>query len=96
MPQTIKRSEFGLAGAIIILAQALTNFHSSTGILQEVESLKASVHQLKVDQEKYLVKKDEFKQLVTKLDKVCLKLGKISHKKKKSKNRASINRADTG
>lgn len=74
----LKRRDIGLAGAIITLAQVLSSLHSSRNLSFEIDQLKAEFHLSKREQEKYFVKKEELKKVVTKLGRIDEKLAKIS------------------
>ncbi len=80
----LKRRDISLTGAIILISQALTSFHSSHRLSKEMEAFKASFLQLKIDQEKFFVKKEELKTVVTKLDSVKKELTELNEQIKQA------------
>lgn len=74
----LKKRDMGIAGAIIVLSQVISNFQSSKSISEEFKDLKNQFIQLQLDQEKYFVKKSDMKKVVSQLDKMNEELSKIN------------------
>src|SRR4051812_36599657 len=73
----LRRRHMGLAGAIIIVSQIITqyfsNHNSSKNISEEIKEIRA-------DQEKYFVKKDELQSVSIKIDKIRNDLSEMDSK----------------
>lgn len=67
---SFKRWEMGIAGSILVLAQALSHYQLSSNISNEMDKLKDTIHQDKVDLETFFVRKTEIFMMVSKLDKL--------------------------
>lgn len=70
MTPNIKRRDMGIAGAIIVLSQALTSLQSSHSISGQVEELKNQLQTSKMETEQYFVRKTELVTVVAKIDKL--------------------------
>jgi hypothetical protein len=70
MTPTIKRRDMGIAGAIIVLSQAVTSLQSSHSISGQVEELKTQLETSKIEREQYFVRKTELVTVVAKIDKL--------------------------
>lgn len=57
----------GLAGAIIVVAQVITQFFSSS---HSNKNISEELQQIRADQEKYFVRKDELQIVSNKIDKL--------------------------
>lgn len=73
----LKKRDMGLAGAVIVLAQVISNFQSTRNLSNEIDQLKTEFHQVRSDQEQYFVKKEELKVVTVKLDSMSGQLSKI-------------------
>lgn len=73
-PKTLKRTDMGLTGAVIILCQVISSFQSSRNLSQEIDQLKSAFHEEKAEHEKYFVKKEELGEVSLKLDKMSKRL----------------------
>lgn len=66
----LKKRDMGIAGALIVLTQVLTNFHSSETVTDRIEELQKEFRQSLVDREQYFVRKIEIRDLSSKIEKV--------------------------
>ena len=64
----IKRRDLGLAGTLVVIIDALSSYQSSRFLSTDVNKLKDEVIQMRLDSEKYFVKKTEMSIVVNKLD----------------------------
>ncbi len=73
----LRKRDMGLAGAIIVIAQAITQefyrFHSVNDISDELREIRA-------DQEKYFVKKSELKKFAQKIDDLKKEIARLNSK----------------
>ncbi len=74
----IKRGEMGIAGAIIVISQVLSQFQITRNTGKEVDELKQEFRQVKIDQEKYFVKKEEMRLVVNKLEQMASELASMT------------------
>lgn len=72
--KTIKKTDVGLAGAVIVLAQVLASFQSSKNLSEEMDKLRSDFRALKSEQEVYFVKREELNKVSIKLDKLAKQL----------------------
>lgn len=63
----LRRRHMGLAGAIIVVAQVITQFFSSS---HSNKNISEELQQIRADQEKYFVRKDELQIVSNKIDKL--------------------------
>lgn len=78
----LKRRDMGLASAIIVIAQVLSNFQSSQSLSKNVSDdilkLRKEFDQARIEHEQFFVKKEELKKVVAKLDSMNSKLKVIN------------------
>lgn len=74
----MKKKDMGIASAVIVLAQFLSTFQSSHNVSGEIRDLKRSIEHVKIEQEKYFVRKEELKTVVTKLDHLASELSRMN------------------
>lgn len=77
---SVKRRDIGIAGALIVLAQAITSSKSADSINLQIEELKKSFIAAKIEREQFFVRKEELKGVVTKLDKLEIEIAKIGER----------------
>lgn len=73
----LKKSELGVAGAIIVLSQLLTDYRSSSSMNKEFKNLETEFFEMQENQKKHFVTKEEFRMFVNRMDR---NLNKISQK----------------
>jgi hypothetical protein len=78
-PSSIKRRDIGIAGAAIMLAEALSNFQSSKNVSTEIVKFKEEFQQSRVDREQFFVRKTEIEALNLKLDKMSDQIAELSN-----------------
>jgi len=87
---SVKRRDIGIAGALIILSQAITSSQSSNSITNQIDELRNQLIQLKVDREQYFVRKDELKKVINKLDKMQVDIATINEQIKWLRHMAEL------
>ncbi len=60
----------GIAGAIIVLSQAVTSLQSSHSITDRIEQIKETIAVAKIEREQYFVRKTELATVMVKIDKM--------------------------
>jgi Ser-tRNA(Ala) deacylase AlaX len=73
----LRRRHMGLAGAIIIISQVITQYFSSS---HSNKNISEELLQMKINQEKYFVKKEELEQVSSKIDKMRKDLADMNDK----------------
>lgn len=80
----LKRKDLGIAGAVIVLAEAASNFQSSRSVSTEVIKMHDELTIMKVERDAYFVKKTELANVMKKIDKmndsivsIDVKVGKL-------------------
>ncbi len=76
----VKKRDMGLAGAIIVISQLISNVQSSNKVSDEIIKFKDEYHQSQVDLEKFFVRKSELSKVVKKLDKMDDRLSQMNQK----------------
>jgi uncharacterized protein YydD (DUF2326 family) len=87
----IKRKDLGIAGAVVVIAEAITNFTSSRSISHEVIKIKDEIKDMKVEREQYFVRKTELSSVSKKLDKLNDQLIRVDDKIASIKKELKLN-----
>lgn len=74
---SLNRRDVGIAGALVILAQAITSSQSTSSINDQLEELRKSILMAKIEREQYFVRKEELRLVVQKIDKITEKLSVV-------------------
>lgn len=85
---SVKKTDIGLAGALIILAQTLSSHRSTDQLSKEIQNLKDDIRALKVDQQEFFVRKPELELLEEKLNLANEQLSNIKNWIQKRKERS--------
>ncbi len=70
----------GLAGAVIVISQFLSNFQSSQTVSSEIVKFKEEFQESIVDREKFFVRKTDISPVLAKLDLLNVQLVKLNEK----------------
>lgn len=80
----------GLAGAIIVVSQIITQYFSS---FHSTKNISVELEQIRLDQEKYFAKKDEVEKVSLKIDSLKKDLSEMNNKIKYIKRYVSNDHA---
>ncbi len=73
-----RKKDIGMVGAIVMLSQALSNFHSTSSLKDEILKLKVEFAQAQLDREVHFAKKTDIVSLSKKVDKVGRQVTQLS------------------
>lgn len=90
----LNRRDMGLTGALIVIAQVISSFHSTSNLSRDIDEMRQEFVQVKSDTEKYFVKKEELGKVVVKLDKMNDQLVKIGKQIKSVKDLSQVSEED--
>lgn len=74
---TVKRGELGLAGSLIVLAQVLSSYQSTSSVSSDIQGLRSDIEDIRKDQGLYFVKKDDLRSVQSKISKINDQLTEI-------------------
>lgn len=74
----IKKRDLGIAGAIVVLAELLSNFQSSQNVATEIVKFREEFAASNLEREQFFVRKSELGNLSIKLDKANDQLTKLN------------------
>jgi hypothetical protein len=70
MDKQLRKADMGWTGAIIILCQVISSFQASKSVSEELKDLKISILDIRVDQEKNFVRKEQAKTFEAKIEEI--------------------------
>ncbi len=73
----VRRRDMGLASVAVILSQVLSSFQSNRDLSKDIQQIRTEFHQIRDDQEKYFVRKEELRRVDEKLDLMNTQLAQI-------------------
>ncbi len=85
----VKRRDMGIAGILVVLSQILSSAQSQFSTSSEFKELRASFERLRNEQDQFFVRREEFKQVVSKLDKMSVDITEINDQIKIMRDNAS-------
>lgn len=74
----IRRKDFGIAGALIVLSQLLSSFQSSQNVSKEIEKVKDDFNESLIEREEFFVRKTDIVAMTSKLDQMNEQLIKVN------------------
>lgn len=74
---TARRRDMGIAGAVVILSQVLTNYQSTNTVATEIRELKDAIQDIRKEQRTTFARKEQLKSLETSMDEVKSELQEI-------------------
>jgi hypothetical protein len=73
----LRRRHMGLAGAIIIISQAITQYFSAS---QSTKNISSDVQQIRADQERYFARKDDLERVSHRIDTIAKDISDIKER----------------
>ncbi len=74
----VKRKDLGIAGTLIILSHAFANYQTNKTITNDIASLHDEIQEMRLENEKYFIRRIEVEILASKMDKMNEKLVKLT------------------